>query len=157
MIQTKIAIVFSQVFLETFGVKINTKDVNIQKTRPEITGDFTINVFPFVRFAKKSPEETASILGDAIKSQISDIKTFNVIKGFLNFCISDSYWLQAFQDAAIDPDFGFKEVDEKSQPVLIEYSSPNTNKPLHLGHIRNNRLGYSIAEVLRAAGVNAKK
>ena len=157
MIQTRITTVFSKVFYDIFGVEVKSAEVNIQKTRPEIKGDFTINVFPFVRFAKKSPEETATTLGEAIKKQIPEINSFNVIKGFLNFCISDTYWLKSFQNATGKINYGFTEVDKNSKPVLIEYSSPNTNKPLHLGHIRNNLLGYSIAEVLRAAGINAIK
>ena len=157
MIQTRITTVFSKAFHDTFGVEIKSTDVNIQKTRPEIKGDFTINVFPFVRFAKKSPEETATALGEIIKAQLPEINSFNVIKGFLNFCISDTYWLKSFQSAASETNYGFTEVDKTAKPVLIEYSSPNTNKPLHLGHIRNNLLGYSIAEVLRAAGTNAIK
>ena len=157
MIQIRIAALFTQVFHDAFGVEIKADDVNIQKTRPEIKGDFTINVFPFVRFAKKSPEDTAKILGEAIEKQVEEIDSFNVIKGFLNFCISEKYWLKAFQSASAVQNFGFKEVDERDKPILIEYSSPNTNKPLHLGHIRNNLLGFSIAEILSASGLNAIK
>lgn len=157
MIESTITTAFIQAFSDAFQTEIKAEDVNIQKTRHEIKGDFTINVFPFVRFAKKSPEETAKILGEAIKSNIDDVSSYNVIKGFLNLCITEDYWLKTFEAAAQDSNYGLMAVDESRKPILIEYSSPNTNKPLHLGHIRNNLLGYSIAELLHAAGLNAKK
>ncbi len=157
MIETKIIRAFCESFKELFDTEIETEKVNIQKTRAEVEGDYTINVFPFVRFARKSPEQTAELLGKAISAKVAEIESFNVIKGFLNFCIADKYWINVFKDAAAADDYGFVKPDKKERPVLIEYSSPNTNKPLHLGHIRNNLLGWSIAEILKASGVNAVK
>jgi arginyl-tRNA synthetase len=157
MIETTITQAFVKAFSENFHTEISPAEVKIQKTRPEIKGDYTINVFPFLRFSKKSPEETGKILGETIVNSVADIASFNVIKGFLNLCIADGYWLNRFAEIEDSRTYGTKEVDKTKRPVLIEYSSPNTNKPLHLGHIRNNLLGFSIAQILKASGVNAVK
>ena len=129
----------------------------LQKTKKEFEGDYTIVVFPFVKQARKSPEAVASELGAAVKASLPQVADFNVIKGFLNFSICDDYWKSFTDSIANDSTIGLKKVDTNAAPVVIEYSSPNTNKPLHLGHIRNNLLGWSVAQLLTANGRNVKK
>jgi arginyl-tRNA synthetase len=157
MIENTIQKEFIQAFEELFQAGIDAAQVNIQQTRKEIEGDFTINVFPFVRFAKRKPEEVATLLGERLVANIGHLQSFNVIKGFLNLVVADSYWQEQFAAAMAREAYGITPVDEQAAPVVIEYSSPNTNKPLHLGHIRNNLLGYSISEILKANGQNVKK
>ena len=132
--------------------KMPVENVQVQITRKEFEGDLTVVVFPFLRFSKKSPEQTAEELGNYLLQNVSEVNTFNVVKGFLNLSISSSYWLSVLNSAASDRDFGIKKASDKSPLVMVEYSSPNTNKPLHLGHIRNNLLGYSLCEILKANG-----
>jgi len=132
--------------------KMPVESVQVQITRKEFEGDLTVIVFPFLRFSKKSPEQTAEDLGNYLLQNINEIDKFNVVKGFLNLGISSSYWLSVLNNAYANPDFGFKKASDESPLVMVEYSSPNTNKPLHLGHIRNNLLGYSLCEILKANG-----
>ncbi len=131
--------------------------IQIQNTRKDLEGDITIVVFPFLRFSKKSPEQTGEEIGNFIKEKIDIVDSFNVIKGFLNLEISNSYWIENLLEAYSDKSFGITAQGEDSKTVMVEYSSPNTNKPLHLGHIRNNLLGYSISEILKASGNNVIK
>ncbi len=128
----------------------------VQKTRAEFEGDYTIVVFPLLRMSKKNPEQTANEIGEFLKNASEIVDGFNVVKGFLNLSISDSYWLDFFKNNRENTAFG-KETTKDEQALVIEYSSPNTNKPLHLGHIRNNLLGWSVAEINKAAGKNVKK
>ena len=129
--------------------------ISIQDTRKEFEGQVTIVVFPIVRFSRKSPEQTANDLGNFLMENLNEVVAFNVVKGFLNLSIADSYWLNLFNTELLDPSFGtFKPNGKK---VMVEYSSPNTNKPLHLGHVRNNLLGYSVAELLNAVGYEVFK
>jgi len=148
---------FAKAFGEIYSQEINANTIAIQQTRKEFEGDFTVNVFPFVRFAKSKPEELANKIGEYFVANMPEIEAFNVIKGFLNLSVTESYWLNETKAALQNPNYGFKSVKENDAPIVIEYSSPNTNKPLHLGHIRNNLLGYSIAEILAASGKNVKK
>ncbi len=134
-----------------FGTILEPASITVQKTRPEFEGDFTIVTFPLTRFSKKSPEETGLLLGNWLLENISEVESFNVVKGFLNLVISEIYWKEFFIGNHTNPLFGFKHPVE-DDIVVIEYSSPNTNKPLHLGHIRNNLLGWSIAAILKANG-----
>jgi len=127
-----------------------------QKTRREFEGDYTLVVFPFLKFSKKSPELTANELGEYLTGQLQEVSKFNVIKGFLNVVVSDRYWLDFFDKKSVVENFGINP-EKPARPVVVEYSSPNTNKPLHLGHIRNNLLGYSLAKILDATGKNAIK
>ncbi len=157
MIENSIQQEFLKGFKEIFDVDIDIEQVKIQQTRKEIVGDYTLNVFPFVRFARKSPEETAGLMGEFLVAHVEYLTSFDVIKGFLNLVVSDLYWLNQFEKANTDLNYGITAVDETKEPIVIEYSSPNTNKPLHLGHIRNNLLGFSIAEILKANGKNVKK
>ena len=149
--------VFAKAFSEIFAHEIDKNTIAIQQTRKEFEGDFTVNVFPFVRFAKSKPEELANKLGEYFVANMPEIVAFNVIKGFLNLSVADSYWLAETNAALQNPNYGFVTANDNDAPIVIEYSSPNTNKPLHLGHIRNNLLGYSIAEILAASGKNVKK
>ena len=128
--------------------------IQIQKTDKKFEGDLTLVVFPFVKAARKSPEETGKTIGAYLQEHCADIIGFNTVKGFLNLSISDAYWLK-YLDTARREDPHKQPGDGK--PIVIEYSSPNTNKPLHLGHIRNNLLGWSVAEILKANGFNVKK
>ena len=131
--------------------------IQIQNTRKDLEGDITIVVFPFLRFSKKSPELTGEDIGNFIQENVDVVDSFNVIKGFLNLEISKNYWIESLLVAFNDEKFGITEDDDNSKTVMVEYSSPNTNKPLHLGHIRNNLLGHSISEILKASGEKVVK
>jgi len=126
--------------------------IQIQNTRKDQEGDITLVVFPFIRFSKKPAEETGREIGEYLMQNVKIVKSFNVIKGFLNLVIENEYWLNNLGSAYSDPNYGIITSDMNSETVMVEYSSPNTNKPLHLGHIRNNLLGYSISEILKANG-----
>ncbi len=139
-----------EIILELFGAEINSSDVQISPTRKEFDGDYTILVFPFVKLARKKPEVLANELGEALKNQVEEITAFNVIKGFLNLEFSDGYWKIFLEEVALKDEFGYAQ--EKKGKVMVEFSSPNTNKPLHLGHIRNILLGWSYSKIMEAAG-----
>lgn len=140
-----------------FGVDFPENQINFQTTRKEFEGDITLVVFPVVRFSKKSPEQTAEDLGEYLTREVEFVEAYNVLKGFLNLVISDSYWLASYASAYQTSDYGFVKTDDSAPLTVVEYSSPNTNKPLHLGHIRNNLLGYSVAEIIKASGTRVKK
>lgn len=129
--------------------------LTLQDTRPEFEGQLTLVVFPMVRFSKKSPEVTAAELGEYLVQHLQEVTGFNVIKGFLNLSIADAYWLNLFNNKLLEP--SFMAIKPNGKKVMVEYSSPNTNKPLHLGHVRNNLLGYSVAELLKADGYEVIK
>lgn len=150
MIELKICQHLAKCLYELYAFQADEKMLSLQKTRKEFSGDFTVAVFPFVKYSRKSPESTATEIGNYLKERIKEIENFNVIKGFLNIELNVSYWLR-FIKLNNSESFGFAEKSE-NETVLIEYSSPNTNKPLHLGHIRNNLLGWSVAEILKANG-----
>ncbi len=133
------------------------KQISVQKTRKEFEGDFTLVVFPFLRFSKKSPDAAAQEIGNFLKNTVDEIEDFNVVKGFLNLSLSHNYWINFFKQISSDKNYGFKTKTEKSEKIVLEYSSPNTNKPLHLGHIRNNLLGWSVAKIIEANGNTAIK
>ena len=134
-----------------YGVELTEKDVQLQETRKEFAGDLTVVVFPFTRYSRKSPEETAKELGEYLKQNIEEVETYNVIKGFLNVVISSAYWIEVLNDVAKEEKYGYAK-EPSGKTYMIEYSSPNTNKPLHLGHIRNNFLGWSVSEIQKANG-----
>ena len=150
ILSNQIALVLKKLFGD------NEYDVQFQKTRKEFKGDITIVVFPFTKFSKTGPEETAKKIGDELIS-LSEIKNFNVVKGFLNIEIEDVFWLSQLDQILNQQDYGFISINKNSPTYLVEYCSPNTNKPIHLGHIRNNLLGFSVAEILKASGKNVKK
>ena len=142
---------------ELFGTEAELKSIQIQKTKKEFEGDVTVVTFPFTKVSRKSPEQTGEAIGTFLISQNPIITKFNVIKGFLNLSISAEYWTKLLLEINQQPQFGIMTPDEQAKVMMIEYSSPNTNKPLHLGHIRNNLLGYSIAEIQKANGWNVIK
>ncbi len=156
MIEQLLTQTLIQAVKELYGQDIPEKMVQLQKTRPEFEGDLTIVVFPLLRLSRKGPEQTAEELGNYFIEKVQQVEAFNVIKGFLNLTVAPGYWLSFFNQNKNLSNFGIKPVSETS-PVVIEYSSPNTNKPLHLGHIRNNLLGWSVSEILSANGENVKK
>lgn len=139
-----------------YGQSVDSKMVQISATKKEFEGDLTLVVFPFLKISKKCPEDTAKEIGEALTDSPMVAK-FNVIKGFLNLSIAKNYWLNLFNGILADDAFGTKPVTENSPLYMVEYSSPNTNKPLHLGHIRNNLLGYSLCKVLEANGYKVVK
>jgi arginyl-tRNA synthetase len=124
--------------------------VQVQKTRKEFTGDYTLVVFPFLKASRLSPDATASQIGDYVVAHTPEIDSYNVIKGFLNISLKASFWAEKFAEIEADKTFG--QAPKTGRNIMVEYSSPNTNKPLHLGHIRNNLLGFSVAEILRECG-----
>lgn len=133
-----------------YGTEPGQQPIQVQATRKEFEGDFTVVVFPLLSISKKSPEQTASELGQAILETVPEIESFQVIKGFLNLKMSPFYWMSMLQDIAQTPRYGSKPRSGKT--VMVEFSSPNTNKPLHLGHVRNNFLGWSVSRILEANG-----
>ncbi|PID88005.1 MAG: arginine--tRNA ligase [Bacteroidia bacterium] len=136
---------------ELYGKEVE-QGIQIQKTKKEFVGDFTVVVFPLLRFSHKSPEDTARELGEQILKTLPEAAGFNVIKGFLNIELSVASWLNFFREILPNEKFGLQSPDKRSKKIVIEFSSPNTNKPLHLGHIRNNLLGWSVAQILEACG-----
>ena len=142
---------------ELFKADIPANQINFQTTRKEFDGDVTLVVFPMVRLAKKSPEQTADDIGSYLVQHVDSVENYNVVKGFLNMVISQSFWLNAYAKAFQTKDYGRVSTRNDSPLTVVEYCSPNTNKPLHLGHIRNNLLGYSVAEIIKASGKRVKK
>ena len=135
-----------------YGQEVPEKMVQLQKTRAEFEGNLTLVVFPFLKMSKKSPEETAKEIGEWLQENCGAISKYNVVKGFLNLCIGSGAWVEMLKTIDDDPHYGEKTATEDSPLVMIEYSSPNTNKPLHLGHVRNNLLGWSLAQIMQANG-----
>ena len=135
-----------------YGMDATEKMLQLQKTRSEFEGNLTLLVFPFVKAAKKSPEQTAQEIGEYLQNNCSAVEKFNVVKGFLNLSVGGGAWLELLKVIDADEHFGMKLATEDSPLVMIEYSSPNTNKPLHLGHVRNNLLGWSLAQIMEANG-----
>ncbi len=142
---------------ELYSISADAASITLQETRREFSGDYTLVVFPYVKQARKAPEAVAQDIGAHVAANMPEVSGFNVVKGFLNFEVADSYWLRFIETIASDGRFGLSEQSADEAPVVVEYSSPNTNKPLHLGHIRNNLLGWSVSRLLEAAGANVKK
>ncbi len=136
---------------ELFGQKIDANQIQFQKTRKDVEGDLTLVTFPFLKLLKKSPELVGEIIGDFLVKQCDEISSYEAIKGFLNLTLSNEYWLNKLGNMTKQDKFGFAQ-QPSGQTFMVEYSSPNTNKPLHLGHLRNIFLGYSVAEILKANG-----
>ena len=136
-----------------YGIEVSEQQVQLQKTRPEFEGDITLVVFPFVKAARKAPAQVAAEIGEALQGDL--VEKFNAVQGFLNLSIAQTYWLEQLQTIADTENYGChtRTKEDGTQPLMmVEYSSPNTNKPLHLGHVRNNLLGYSIAKIQEANG-----
>ena len=153
-IENYISQIVSQSVEALYG-PVDAAQLQIQKTRKEFEGDYTLVTFPLLKLSRKSPEATATEIGERIVADNRSIASFNVIKGFLNLSLAPSFWAERFAESAADEHFG--EAAPTGRTIMIEYSSPNTNKPLHLGHIRNNLLGYSVAQILKANGHNVIK
>lgn len=134
-----------------YNIELLDNQIVIENTKPEFEGDFTYVVFSILKQSKKGPEQTAQEIGEYLKANFSQLASFNVIKGFLNLSINNQFWFEFLNNTYNNKDFGFT-FAHSGQKILVEYSSPNTNKPLHLGHIRNNLLGYSVAQILKANG-----
>ena len=145
----------SMAFNSIYGQDLKPEFFQVEKTKSTFEGDQTLVVFPLLKITKKSPEQSATIIGDWLVSNSSIISNFNVVKGFLNLSLNMSFWITSFNDILSKENFGLN--DSKSgKTYMVEYSSPNTNKPLHLGHLRNNFLGFSVAEILKANPTNTK-
>ena len=138
-----------------FNTEVPESTITLQDTRKEFEGEVTIVTFPFIKFSKKSPEETGAMIGEYLVNNTDLVIAYSTVKGFLNLSIASSYWINSLQEIYSTKDFG--KLPSKNAKVMVEYSSPNTNKPLHLGHVRNNLLGYSVAEILKHAGYDVVK
>lgn len=135
-----------------YGQDIEPSQVQVQKTKKEFEGNLTVVVFPFLRMSRKGPEQTAAEIGAWLQENVSAVSSYNVIKGFLNIVVATGVWLEMLDEISADDAFGTRKATENDPLVMIEYSSPNTNKPLHLGHVRNNLLGNALANVMAANG-----
>ncbi|MCK5766198.1 MAG: arginine--tRNA ligase [Bacteroidales bacterium] len=151
MIETTIRNHAAQAINVLYSANVAPEHVIIQKTRKDFEGDFTINIFPFLKISREKPDVTAEKIGNYLLEQVPELENFNIIKGFLNIVVGDSFWTGFLSEKYRDKMFG-KQEKSSGRPVVIEFSSPNTNKPLHLGHIRNNLIGWSVAEILKANG-----
>jgi arginyl-tRNA synthetase len=145
----------SQGFKSLFEAELKPEEIRLQPTKKEFEGTFTFTTFQYAKQSKKSPEETGKLVGEYLKANVKEIGDFNVVKGFLNIAFTDQAWLKVFKEKMAGDTFGL--VPANGEKVMVEYSSPNTNKPLHLGHLRNNFLGYSVSEILKACGYNVVK
>ena len=152
-IEDRISEAVKAIVEELYGQPVTDKMVQLQQTRAEFEGQITLVVFPFTKMSHKAPDATAQEIGEQLMQKMPDvISGYNAVKGFLNLSISSSQWISLLQEIQTNPKFGFKPVTDESPLVMIEYSSPNTNKPLHLGHVRNNLLGWALAKVMEANG-----
>ena len=151
-IESEIIAAVVQAVKECYGQDVPTTVVQLQKTKAEFEGNLTLVVFPFLKLSKLKPEDTAQQLGDYLAKHCKVVQSFNVVKGFLNLTIAPAAWISLLNRIDSEPRFGEKAVNEQSPLVMVEYSSPNTNKPLHLGHVRNNLLGWSLAQIMEANG-----
>lgn len=140
-----------------YGLEADPQSIQVSATKKEFEGNLTIVVFPFLKASRKAPEATASEIGEWMVANEPAVSAFNAVKGFLNLSISPSFWADTLRSIAGAPDWGFTPVTDDSELVMVEYSSPNTNKPLHLGHVRNNLLGWSLAQILTANGCRVVK
>ncbi|MDE5989714.1 MAG: arginine--tRNA ligase, partial [Duncaniella sp.] len=151
-IDSIIALAVSNAVKNLYGVETPAENIVPQATRKEFEGNMTVVVFPWVKAARKSPEAVGQEIGEWLQANEPAVEKFNVVKGFLNITVAPQFWNSVLSHIAGTPDFGLTAADENSPLVMVEYSSPNTNKPLHLGHVRNNLLGFSLAEILKACG-----
>ncbi|MBR6457169.1 MAG: arginine--tRNA ligase, partial [Bacteroidales bacterium] len=133
-----------------YGADCPAESLQVAVTRKEFEGDYTLVVFPLLKVSHQAPEVTGNAIGEYLKANCPEVSSYNVVKGFLNICLSGTYWREALQAVASDKEYG--QLPSTGKTVMVEFSSPNTNKPLHLGHVRNNLLGASVSEILKAAG-----
>ena len=151
-IESSISSMVVKAISDLYGQEVSEKMVQLQKTRSEFEGNLTLVVFPFLKMSKKKPEDTAKEIGDYLVAHDKNVAGYNVVKGFLNLSIATSAWIGLLNTIHAEEHFGEREATDTSPLVMIEYSSPNTNKPLHLGHVRNNLLGWSLAQIMAANG-----
>jgi arginyl-tRNA synthetase len=156
MIEEQLAGKCAEAIASLYGKQAGAGSIGIQKTKKEFTGDFTVVIFPLTRLSGKPPETTANEIGRFLQSSVDELAGFNVIKGFLNLSLKNTFWTRFLKEKHLDDKFG-NHPNRHDPPVVLEYSSPNTNKPLHLGHIRNNLLGFSLARILKAGGYKVLK
>jgi arginyl-tRNA synthetase len=145
----------SEAFASLYSHDIVAEDLKIEKTNPQFEGSFTFVVFPFLKITRTKPEDSATAIGAFVSEQLTEVQSFNVVKGFLNFALTDQFWLEYLSTVHQTERLGNKTTEP--QKIMVEYSSPNTNKPLHLGHVRNNLLGYSISQILSYYGHHVTK
>ena len=151
-VESIIAAAVAKTLTQLYGLEIDPNSIVPQATRKEFEGNLTIVVFPYLKASHKSPEATATEIGEWLVANEPAVEKFNVVKGFLNLTVDPAFWRSVLHEIAADPNFGITAADDNSDLVMVEYSSPNTNKPLHLGHVRNNLLGYSLSRILQANG-----
>ena len=150
--EKKLVIQISGALTQLYNASVDMNIIQVQKTRRGFEGDYTIVLFPLLKFIKKSPEEAGTAIGNYLVSKVPEIKEYKSVKGYLNIVLTKMYWLEVLEKISATDRYGYKEKSSSSKTILVEFSSPNTNKPLHLGHIRNNLLGHSIAEIYEACG-----
>jgi arginyl-tRNA synthetase len=151
-IEIRIAELTSRALLDLYGAREDPEKIQVQRTRKDQKGDYTVVAFPLTRLSRKKPEETAVEIGQYLSGKMPEILGFEVVKGFLNLVLTDEFWIRFFTGISSSRHYGHRQVTPESPVVVVEYSSPNTNKPLHLGHIRNNLLGYAVSQVIAARG-----
>jgi arginyl-tRNA synthetase len=152
-----LATTISQVINQLFKLSTASTDIILQKTKKEFEGDFTLVTFPYIKAAKATPEKTGELIGEMLIKNNPSITKFNVVKGFLNFSLSNDFWLTEFKTISSEENYGIKPAKSSGKQIMLEYSSPNTNKPLHLGHVRNNLLGYAVATINQSQGHDVVK
>ncbi len=152
-ITDRIASQVAEAIKELYGQEVSAEALQLQETRPEFEGNLTLVTFPLLKISHKKPEDTAREIGERLLAQAGGtVEKYNVVKGFLNISLTVKEWTGMLESILKDPTYGFTPVTEEAPLVMIEYSSPNTNKPLHLGHVRNNLLGWALAQVMEANG-----
>ena len=151
-IEKELQLAVIQAIAQLYNAEVSAAQITLQKTKKEFTGHYTLVTFPLLRISKKKPEVTAQEIGEELLKSSTIIESFNVISGFLNLSLKSAVWIGALEEMNSNPDYGFTKAAEDAPLFMVEYSSPNTNKPLHLGHVRNNLLGYSLCEILKANG-----
>lgn len=155
-IESRIARMTVLAIRELYDSEEKPENILVQSTRKDQKGDYTVVTFPLTRISKKKPEETGTEIGNFLKGHLPEISEFEVVKGFINLILANKFWIGFFKGIADDPEYGHKAASVDSPVVVVEYSSPNTNKPLHLGHIRNNLLGFAVSKIISAAGNQVK-
>lgn len=154
-LQETLSIKIKQALLSAHNTALD--DIEFQSTRKDFVGDITVVIFPMLRFIKGNPVQIGTDIGNYLVDNVKEVKSFNVVKGFLNIEVEDAYYVQFFTEINSNQQYGYVNAKQNSKAIMVEYSSPNTNKPLHLGHVRNNLLGYSVAEILKASGKKVYK
>ena len=156
-IEKDLQLAIIKVIAQLYDAEVSPAQITLQKTKKEFTGHYTLVTFPLLRISRKKPEDTAEEIGEALLKDSSIIESFNVIKGFLNLSLSSAVWIKLMEEINRNPSYGIETPADDAPLYMVEYSSPNTNKPLHLGHVRNNLLGHSLSEILKANGKRVVK